>query len=92
VGGAFAGALLFGLNFALLCGVFGQLTNNASGATASEDHKGFLRFTLGERGLTMHMLGCEKVPRRWRRGADGRPQPEGPAPRWRLVHKLHLDP
>ncbi len=92
LGGAFAGALLFGLNFALLCGVFGQLTNNASGATASEDHKGFLRFTLSERGLTMHMLGCDKVPRRWRRGADGRPQPAGPAPRWRLVQRLHLDP
>lgn len=92
VAGAFAGALLFGLYFALLCGVFGQLTNNASGAVASEDHKGFLRFTLGAGGLTMHMLGCERVPRRWRRGEDGRPQAEGAPPRWRLVQRLHLDP
>ncbi len=91
VAGAFAGTLLFGLYFALLCGAFGQLTNNASGAVASEDHKGFLRFTLDERGLTMHMLGCERVPRRWRRGADGRPQPADGPPRWRRVQTLHLE-
>ncbi|MBL8306051.1 MAG: hypothetical protein JNM33_05110 [Rubrivivax sp.] len=88
--GGLCGALLFGTVFALLNVLGGQLTNNASGAMAGEDHKGFLRFSLQASGLTMHMFGCDRVPRRWRAGADGVPQAEGPAPRWHLVDTLEL--
>lgn len=90
VAGGLAGALAFGCVFALLNVPGGQVTNNASGAMAVEDFKGFLRFSLDARGLTMRFFGCERVPRRWRAGANGVPEAADGPPRWRLVDTLEL--
>ena len=38
----------------------------------------------------MRMFGCDRVPRRWRAGPDGVPQPADGAPAWRQVDELDL--
>jgi hypothetical protein len=68
--GGVVGALLFGLYFASTNGLCGQLTNNASGAIAVQDYKGFLRFRLTDKALEAVFLACERVPRCWK--IDGR--------------------
>ncbi|MEK8046756.1 metallophosphoesterase [Ideonella margarita] len=75
------GGLIFGAWLALASGVFGQLPNNAFGALAIADHKGFLRCRLGPDGLEVFMLGIDSVPRR--RHAD-EPVPAG----WRVVDRF----
>lgn len=78
-----AGGLLFGSYLALMCAVFGQLPNNAFGALAVADFKGFLRCRLTESGLELLMIGLDRVPKR----ADFGPTlPEG----WRLIDRFHI--
>lgn len=61
LGGMVAGALLFGVYLAIACGGFAQLPNNAFGALAIEDWKGFLRFRLSGDTLEVNMLGLDRV-------------------------------
>jgi hypothetical protein len=63
VAGVVVGGALFGLYLAVMCGVFGQLPNNAFGSLAIEDYKGFLRMRLTAAGLEVMMLGCDRVPK-----------------------------
>lgn len=63
--GAIVGALIFGLYFTLVNGLFGQLTNNASGAMALQDYKGFLRFRMTGDHLEGYFLACDKVSKKW---------------------------
>jgi hypothetical protein len=93
--GGVVGALTFGLYFAVLNAGFGQLTNNASGAMAIEDYKGFLRCTLDEAGLTIRMMACDKVPRKWRENTASADDPRyvaEQAPAWRVVDRIDLEP
>lgn len=90
--GALAGALLFGAVFWLLNVAGGQLTNNASGAMASEDWKGFLRAEIDARGLTLRLLGCERVPRRWRQhDAATPPYPVDVQPAWQVADEFRIE-
>lgn len=82
--GVVAGAALFGVYLAVMSGWFGQLPNNAFGSLAIEDWKGFLRLRLDEHGLEVHMLGRERVPRRWQRGDAA------PARDWRVVDRFFM--
>lgn len=82
IGGVLMGGLLFGSYLALACGVFGQLPNNAFGALAIEDWKGFLRLRLHPDGLEVNMLGLDRVPQQ----PDAQSRPRG----WRLVDRFTL--
>jgi hypothetical protein len=81
--GGVAGGLLFGAYLALMCGAFGQLPNNAFGALAIGNYKGFLRCRLTEKGLEVMVVGLDKVPER------GSFDPELPAG-WRVVDRFHI--
>jgi hypothetical protein len=81
--GAVAGGLLFGAYLALMCGAFGQLPNNAFGALAIGDYKGFLRCRLTEKGLEVMVVGLDKVPERNSFDAE---LPAG----WRVVDRFHI--
>jgi hypothetical protein len=95
--GGVVGALIFGVYFTLLNAGFGQLTNNASGAMAVEDYKGFLRCSLTANGLVVRMLVCDTVPRAWSAAPPDAPatepsyRPQSPAS-WRVVDELTLEP
>jgi hypothetical protein len=88
--------LVFGLYLAVMSALFGRLVNNASSALADEDYKGFLRIRIGPDGAAAHMLGCDRVPRRWERAGGvaarpfWRPAPGEPAPRWRVVDRFDM--
>lgn len=79
--GVLAGGLLFGAYLALMCGAFGQVPNNAFGALAIGDYKGFLRCRLSDKGLEVMVVGLDKVPERDSFG------PELPAG-WRVVDRF----
>ena len=64
--GSIVGALIFGVYFAIVNGLFGQLTNNASGAIAVQDYKGFLRFRITADALEAHYLACDTVSKQWK--------------------------
>lgn len=88
--GGVAGAMIFGAYFAIVNGFFGQLTNNASGAIAWQDYKGFLRFRFTRDELQATYLACDRVPRKWKLGAQGRVEPDGPAPQWHVEDEFTL--
>lgn len=81
--GVVVGGLLFGVYLALMSGLFGQLPNNAFSSIAHEGHKGFLRCSLDEHGLTVRFVGRVRMPRRWIKG-DG--EPAG----WRIVDSFRV--
>lgn len=81
--GGVAGGLLFGAYLALMCGAFGQLPNNAFGALAIGNYKGFLRCRLTEKGLEVMVVGLDKVPER---DSFGPELPDG----WRVVDRFHI--
>ena len=84
--GSIVGALIFGLYLALMSW-FGFLTNNGYSALGIQDYKGFLRFKVAaDASLHAHFVAIDRVPRRWKPSANGRPiwQPdddEASAPR-----------
>lgn len=80
LGGLLAGAFLFGTYLAIACGIFGQLPNNAFGALALEDWKGFLRFRLRGDALEVNMLGLDRIPA----DATRESEPRG----WRVVDRF----
>ena len=81
--GVTVGGLLFGSYLAVACACFGQLPNNAFGSLAIDSHKGFLRMRLTPEGLTLYLLGIERMPRR-RSALE--PVPRG----WRVIDQLLL--
>lgn len=99
--GAVVGALIFGLYFAIFNGVFRQLTNNASGAMAIQDYKGFLRFRITADALEAHYLVCDRVARKWdipkgcapngkQDESKGRIVVDGTPPQWRVEDRFTL--
>lgn len=87
--GAVAGALIFGIYFAIVNGWCRQLTNNASGAMAIQDYKGFLRFRITAEQLDAHFLACDKVSRKWNI-EQGRIVVDGAAAQWRVRDSFTL--
>ena len=88
--GCVVGALIFGVYFAVMNGFFGQLTNNASGAIAVQDYKGFLRFKITPDHLEATYLACDRVPRKWQLDGDGRITVKGDPPEWRVKDQFTL--
>jgi hypothetical protein len=71
VSGTVVGGVLFGFYFTLMSWL-GYLTNNAFSPMSIQHYKGFLRFKIDAEGnLHGYMLGCDQVPKRWKRNADG---------------------
>jgi hypothetical protein len=87
--GTVVGGVIFGLYFAVANGLFGQLTNNAFGALAIEDFKGFLRMSVSTTGLTVRYVACDTVPKRWRIDERGVQVSVTPAV-WRVVDKFTI--
>lgn len=70
VAGTIVGGVLFGFYFALMSWL-GYLTNNAFSPMSNQNYKGFLRFRIDEKGdLYGYMIGCDKVPKRWKLSRD----------------------
>lgn len=87
--GGIVGALIFGLYFTIVNGLFGQLTNNASGAIAVQDYKGFLRFRITDEALEAHYLACDKVSRKWKLANDRILAEDAPS-KWRVQDHFSL--
>lgn len=79
VGGAFVGALIWGIYLLVSLNVFGRHANEAFSALRIADYKNFLRLRIGADGqLSIYPVGIDRVPR-WRRW--GRAARRGSAPR-----------
>jgi Calcineurin-like phosphoesterase len=65
--GGFAGALLFAAYLAAASRISGAHTNDVFSSQGIADYKSFLRLHIARDGrLTVHALGIDQVPRRWR--------------------------
>lgn len=87
--GGIVGALIFGVYFTIVNGLFGQLTNNASGAIAVQDYKGFLRFRITPEALEARYLACDKVSRNWKL-ENSRIVVDGVPAKWRVEDQFTL--
>ncbi|MDQ5872295.1 MAG: hypothetical protein M3547_08850 [Acidobacteriota bacterium] len=77
VAGGLAGSFLFGFYLFFASKLRRAVNINESfAAQRIQDDKGFLRIRVARDGLTVHAIGCEKVPRRWKF------KPKGPGEAW----------
>ena len=77
LGGFVFGALIMGLYLLLSLNLFGRHGNEAFSSLGVEDWKNFLRLHINEKGeLTIYPIGLKRVPRKWKRRADGTAGPE----------------
>lgn len=72
VGGWIVGPTIMGLYLLISLSVFGRHSNEAFSSLAIRGWKNFLRIRIEANGnLTLFPIGLRKVPRRWKRRADG---------------------
>jgi hypothetical protein len=70
-GGGVLGSWILGIYLWISLDVFGRHSNEAFSALRIPDWKSFLRLHVDERGdLTIHPIGIERVPRRWKADPD----------------------
>ena len=85
IGGAFVGGLLIGVYLLISISLFGRHSNEAFSSLRVQDYKQWLRLRIDQAGvLTVWSLALDRVPRRWRADAQGRPtaaDPRATAPR-----------
>jgi hypothetical protein len=91
--GAVAGALVMGGYLFLSLRFFGRHANEAFSSLRVQDYKQWLRLRIDAAGaLTIHAIGIDRVPRRWRGPAE-RPEPDDPrATAPRLIDRVTLKP
>ena len=72
---------------------FGRHANEAFSSLRIQDYKQWLRLRIDAAGaLTIHAIGIDRVPRRWR-GPVKRPEPDDPrATAPRLIDRVTLRP
>jgi hypothetical protein len=74
-GGGVVGGLVIGIYLLVSINLFGRHGNEAFSSLRGQDYKHWLRLHIDAAGvLTIHALGIDRVPRRWKADADGRPQ------------------
>lgn len=72
VGGGVAGALVLGGYLFLSLRLFGRHANEAFSSLRIQDYKQWLRLHIDRAGtLTIHAIGIDRVPRRWRSQPGG---------------------
>jgi hypothetical protein len=72
--GALVGSLLIGVYLLVSISVFGRHNNEAFSSLRVQDYKQWLRLRIDASGaLTAWSLALDRVPRRWRADAEGRP-------------------
>ena len=80
VGGGIAGSVVLGLYLFVSLRVFGRHANEAFSSLRIQDYKQWLRLRIDAAGaLTIHAIGIDRVPRKWREarsGARSRIQPD----------------
>jgi hypothetical protein len=73
--GGLVGGLVIGIYLLVSINLFGRHGNEAFSSLRGQDYKHWLRLHIDAAGvLTVHALGMDRVPRRWKPDADGRPQ------------------
>lgn len=73
--GGLVGGLVIGIYLLVSINLFGRHGNEAFSSLRGQDYKHWLRLHIDTAGeLTIHALGIDRVPRRWKADADGRPQ------------------
>jgi hypothetical protein len=94
LGGALVGSLLIGIYLLVSISLFGRHNNEAFSALRVQDYKQWLRLRIDAAGvLTVWSLALDRVPRRWRADAEGRPvadDPRATAPR--VVDRFSVKP
>ena len=74
VAGGVLGGLVTGLYLLLSVNVFGRHNNESFSSLRIQDCKHWLRLCIDEAGvLTIRAMAIDRVPRRWRADASGRP-------------------
>jgi hypothetical protein len=74
LGGALVGGLVIGIYLLVSISVFGRHNNEAFSSLRVQDYKQWLRLCIDGAGvLTVTSLALDRVPRRWRADAEGRP-------------------
>jgi hypothetical protein len=85
IGGGFVGGLVIGLYLLISISVFGRHNNEAFSSLRIQDYKQWLRLRIDAAGtLTIWSFALDRVPRRWKADASGRPvadDPRATAPR-----------
>jgi len=77
LGGFVFGSLIMGIYLLLSMNLFGRHGNEAFSSLGVEDWKNFLRLHINEKGdLTIYPIGLKRVPRKWKRRADGTAGPD----------------
>lgn len=71
--GYFVGGLAFALYLIVAHRKARKHTNDVFVCQSIPDFKNFLRLRIDERGLTIHPIGVERVPREWAYAPDGDP-------------------
>jgi hypothetical protein len=72
VGGGVAGSVVLGLYLFLSLRVFGRHANEAFSSLRIQDYKQWLRLKIDAAGaLTIHSIGIDRVPRKWRESRSG---------------------
>lgn len=75
VAGGIVGGLVIGIYLLVSINLFGRHANEAFSSLRGQDYKQWLRLCIDEAGvLTIRALAIDKVPRRWKADANGRPQ------------------
>jgi hypothetical protein len=93
-GGALVGGLLIGFYLLVSISVFGRHSNEAFSSLRVQDCKQWLRLRVDAAGaLTVWALALDRVPRRWRADAEGRPVADDPrATSPRIVDRFSVPP
>jgi hypothetical protein len=94
IGGAAVGGLLIGVYLLISISVFGRHNNEAFSSLRVQDYKQWLRLRIDQAGvLTVWSLALDRVPRRWRADAQGRPAADDPrATAPRVVDRFSVPP
>jgi hypothetical protein len=70
--GGYVGALIMGVYLLISVQLFGRHSEQAFSSLRVEDYKSFLRLKIDAQGdLTLHAMGIERVPRKWKQAPSG---------------------
>ena len=94
LGGAIVGGVIIGLYLLVSITVFGRHGNEAYSSLRIEDYKQWLRLRIDSSGvLDVWSIALDRVPRRWRNSAQGRPESQDPrASAPRVVDRFSVRP
>lgn len=77
VGGGFVGGWLIGLYLLVSINLFGRHNTEAFSSLRAQDYKQWLRLRIDAAGnLTVWSFAIDRVPKRWRADATGKPVPD----------------